>query len=177
MHNAFIHLGMTFALVAGADEALPPWAANAQTVPRMMAISFFGFFTISILAAETGASVLTTGTRLEEMTDLGRLVRWPEPAYRTIQFSSYDRRSASAEAPGWFSNEDGFGRELIAGFLKVLRGPRNAQAGLYLLADVSGPSVIVRGWLAGTGGVLRVCLAPAEDVDFCQIKVVSKANP
>ncbi len=40
----------------------------------------------STLAAE--ASVITTGTLLEEMIDLDRLARWPEPAYRTIQFSS-----------------------------------------------------------------------------------------
>ena len=54
---------------------------------RIMASFLFGFFTISILAAEASVSVITTGTLLEEMTDLGRLSRWPEPTYRTIQFS------------------------------------------------------------------------------------------
>ena len=110
------------------------------------------------LAAEAG--VITTGTLLEEMTDLDRLARWPEPAYRTIQFSSYDRRSTTSEAPGWFSNADGFGREPIPGFLKVLREPRDGQRGLYLLAEVEGPGAIVRGWSAGMGGVLRVYLDP-----------------
>lgn len=109
----------------------------------------------------TAAAPITTGTLLEEMSDLARLAQWPEPAYRTIQFSSYDRRSTTSEAPGWFSNADGFGREPIPGFLKVLREPREGQPGLYLLAEASGPGAIVRGWSAGMGGVLRVVLDPS----------------
>ncbi len=110
-----------------------------------------------------GAATVTTGGLLEEMADLGRLARWPEPAYRTIQFSSYDRRSTTSEAPGWFSNADGFGREPIPGFLKVLKEPRDNQPGLYLVAEASGPGAIVRGWSAGMGGTLRVYLDPAAD--------------
>jgi len=106
------------------------------------------------------AGTLSTGTFLEQMSDLEQLARWPDPVYRTIQFSSYDRRSTASEAPGWFSNADGFGNEPIPGFLKVLREPRDGQAGLYLLAEVSGPGAIVRGWSAGMGGVLRVYLDP-----------------
>lgn len=114
----------------------------------------------AILAAEPSPTPVTTGTLLAEMADLGRLARWPDPAYRTVQFSSYDRRSTTSEAPGWFSNADGFGREPIPGFLKVLREPRDGQAGLYLLAEANGPGAIVRGWSAGMGGVLRVYLDP-----------------
>jgi hypothetical protein len=116
----------------------------------------------STFAGEPDATGVTTGSLLEEMADLGRLARWPEPAYRTVQFSSYDRRSTTSEAPGWFSNADGFGREPIPGFLKVLREPRDGQAGLYLLAEVDGPGAIARGWSAGMGGVLRVYLDPAD---------------
>jgi hypothetical protein len=115
----------------------------------------------STLAAE--ASVVTTGTLLEEMIDLDRLARWPEPAYRTIQFSSYDRRSSTSEAPGWFSNADGFGGEPVAGFQKVLREAQGDQRGLYLVAEVAGPGAIARGWSAGMAGVLRVYLDPAVD--------------
>jgi hypothetical protein len=115
--------------------------------------------------AAPGPATVTTGTLLEEMADLGRLARWPDPAYRTIQFSSYDRRSTTSEAPGWFSNADGFGREPIPGFLKVLREPRDGQAGLYLLAEASGPGAIVRGWSAGMAGVLRVYLDPTAADD------------
>ncbi len=62
------------------------------------------------------ADAVTTATLLEEMADLESLARWPAPKYRTIQFSSYDRRSTSSEAPAWFSNADGFGREPVPAF-------------------------------------------------------------
>jgi hypothetical protein len=80
-----------------------------------------------------------------------------------VQFSSYDRRSTGPEAPGWFSNADGFGREPIPGFAAVLRAPGADGVGLYLMADVAGPGAIVRGWSAGMGGVLRVLLDGADD--------------
>jgi len=115
------------------------------------------------LAGESGATPITLGHLVDEMADLERLARWPAPAYRTVQFSSYDRRSTTAEAPQWFSNADGFGREPIPGFLKVLRPPQDGQAGLYLVAEASGPGAIVRGWSAGMGGVLRVYLDPPDD--------------
>src|SRR5512147_1202883 len=76
-----------------------------------------GLITVSTLAASEQLAPVTTGTLLEEMSDLGRLAQWPQPAYRTIQFSSYDRRSTTSESPAWFSNADGFGNEPIPAFL------------------------------------------------------------
>jgi type 1 glutamine amidotransferase len=127
---------------------------------RTLTIGLLGWIAGGTLAAAPDARVVTTATVLGEMADLARLARWPEPAYRTIQFSSYDRRSTTSEAPGWFSNADGFGGEPIPGFLKVLRAPGDGSPGLYLLARVSSPGVIVRGWTAGMGGVLRVYVDP-----------------
>ena len=127
---------------------------------RIITLPILCLVAVSTLASEPNTPVITTGTLLEEMGDLGHLARWPDPAYRTIQFSSYDRRSTTSEAPGWFSNADGFGQEPIPNFLKVLRPARNGQAGLFLLAEVNGPGAIVRGWSAGMGGVLRVYLDP-----------------
>lgn len=111
-------------------------------------------------AAQPAPPPVTTGTLLAEMPDLERLARWPTPAYRTVQFSSTDRRTTTSEAPGWFANADGFGREPIPGFLKVLREPKDQQPGLFLVAEVNGPGAIVRGWSAGMGGVFRVVLDP-----------------
>ena len=137
--------------------------ANANAMQRITALSFLALLFVTASIAASGALPVTTGTLLEEMADLGRLARWPEPAYQTFQFSSYDRRSATSESPGWFSNADGFGHEPIPGFLKVLREPRDGKPGLYLVAEVSGPGAIVRGWSAGMDGVLRVVLDPPED--------------
>ena len=121
----------------------------------------FLWFLASLTAAEDRTSLITTGTLLEEMANLEGLARSPEPVYRTVQFASYDRRSTTSEDPAWFSNAEGFGREPIPNFQKVLREPRDSQPGLYLVADVQGPGAIVRGWSAGMGGMLRVYLDPA----------------
>jgi len=128
-----------------------------------LAIPLLGFVAAAALAGEPSPPVVTTETLLGEMTDLGRLARWPAPAYRTVQFSSFDRRSTTPEAPGWFSNADGFGGEPMAGFVNTLRKPSEGKAGLYLVAEVQGPGAIVRGWSAGMGGILRVYLDPDPD--------------
>jgi len=109
------------------------------------------------LLAQAGEEI-TTESLLREMSALERLASWPEPAFRTIQFSSYDRRSKSPDAPGWFANSDGFGGEPIPGFEAVLREPDEQGVGEYLLVDRPGPGAIVRGWSAGMEGVLRVFL-------------------
>ena len=70
--------------------------------------------------------VITTVSLLNEMADLKRLASLPDENYRTIQFSSYDRRSTSPTDSCWFSNEDGFGNEPIPGFEKVLKQPDTA---------------------------------------------------
>ena len=114
----------------------------------------------SDLLGAPAAQTVTTTTLLASMADVEQLARWPDPAFRTIQFSSYDRRSTTADAPGWFSNADGFGGEPIPGFLKVLRAPNGDQPGLYLVAEVRGPGAIARGWSAGMGGILKVYLDP-----------------
>ena len=101
---------------------------------------------------------LTTSDLLREMSALGRLASWPEPAFRTIQYSSYDRRSKNPELPGWFENSDGFGGEPIPGFEAVLRAADDQGVGEYLVVDQAGPGAIVRGWSAGMDGVLRVYL-------------------
>lgn len=105
---------------------------------------------------------VTTAGLIEEAYDLGRLTRCAGVPYRTIQFSSYDRRSASREGPGWFANSDGFGRERVPGFEAVLRAPDATGKGLYRVARVQGQGAIVRGWTAGMGGTLRVHLDGAE---------------
>ena len=109
------------------------------------------------------AGEITFGSLLEEMIDMSALARRDAAPFRTIQFSSYDRRSTSPEAAGWFSNADGFGREPIPGFEAVLEEPGEDKVGLYLVCDVEAPGAIVRGWSAGMGGTWRVYLDGAEE--------------
>ena len=70
-----------------------------------------------------GAEPITTGTLLDEMVDMVGLAGFPDPAYKTVQFSSYDRRSSVPGGPSWFANSDGFGREPQPNFEAVLVEP------------------------------------------------------
>lgn len=100
--------------------------------------------------------MVTTGQLLAEMIDMHALTRIPKPWFRTTQFSSYDRTSRIPGGPGWFNNDDGFGKEPIPNFEAVLREPGDDGVGEYLVCDVEGPGAIVRTWTAAITGTLRV---------------------
>lgn len=112
---------------------------------------------------ENVTSVITTGSLFAEMGDMERLTRFPCPAYRTIQFSSYDHRSAVPGGPQWFANSDGFGGEPVPNFERVIQEPDENGIGSYLIADVNGPGAIVRLWTASIEGTVRVYLDNATD--------------
>jgi hypothetical protein len=101
---------------------------------------------------------ITTGRLLNEMVDLERLTRLPEEGYKTIQYSSYDRRSTKPTDSSWFANEDGFGNEPIPGFEKVLKQPDADGIGEYLICDIQKPGAVLRLWTAGISGKIRIFL-------------------
>jgi hypothetical protein len=92
------------------------------------------------------------------MTDLTGLAEFPYPTYRTVQFSSYDRRSVQPEGSEWFANSDGFGGEPVPGFEAVLSEPGEDGIGQYLIADVQGPGALVRTWTAAIEGTVQLWL-------------------
>jgi len=99
---------------------------------------------------------------INEMVDLEALARPADPAYTTIQYSSYDRRSVYPGYQGWFSNSDGFGGEPTPGFLEILSKPDRDGVGEYLICDVKGPGVIVRLWTAWIEGEISLWLDGAR---------------
>lgn len=105
-----------------------------------------------------GAEPITTGTLLTEMTDLMRLTLFPDPAYKTVQFSSYDHQSNLPGGPNWFANSDGFGGEPVPNFEAVLKPPGADGIGEYLVCDVKGPGAVVREWTARIEGSIRMYL-------------------
>jgi len=119
---------------------------------------------LGLLVAATGlaAQEITMTDLLRESWDLERLSRMPTPGYKTVQFSSYDRRSTTPDKPDWFSNSDGFGGEPIPGFEKVLEKPGEDGIGRYLVCDVKGPGALVRGWTAAINGTFKVFLDGEE---------------
>ena len=134
-----------------------------------MNVRRFGFRSLILLIGTTmlavgqaGAGPITTGSLFEEMADMTNLAAFPDPAYRMVQFSSYDHRSRLPGGPDWFANSDGFGGEPIPNFEKVLREPNAEGVGEYLIADVDGPGAIVRLWTAAIAGELRMYIDGAE---------------
>lgn len=132
-----------------------------DTNARRIVLPLIGLFAL-LVPSVTSQAAITTGSLFEEMVDMAGLARFPEPAYRTVQFSSTDRRSNLPGGPDWFANSDGFGGEPIPNFEKVLREPDADGIGEYLIADVAGPGAIVRLWTAAIEGQVRVVLDDAE---------------
>ena len=121
---------------------------------RKIFLLFMLTFTVSLFAGSNNdRTVITSGSLFEEMIDMTGLSSFPDPAYRTIQFSSYDHRSQIPGGADWFANADGFGGDPIPNFEKVLKAPDEYGIGEYLIADVTGPGATVRLWRNGGGRV------------------------
>ncbi len=91
------------------------------------------------------APAINTETLLNDLVDLQRLSRLPEPAYTTKQFSSWDRASKSP-SEGWFANGD------AGQYLRVEEKDGRKE---HVMMDIDGPGVIVRIWSANPKGTLR----------------------
>jgi hypothetical protein len=121
-------------------------------------LAFFVLLSIVLFSCAPTApekEMITTETLFREMIDMVNLSYYPEPSYRTVQFSSFDRRSNLPGGPDWFANSDGFGGEPIPNFEDVLQEPGEGGIGEYLIADVQGPGAIVRLWTAAITGKIK----------------------
>ena len=84
-----------------------------------------------------GAPAVALETLLAEMTDRDAVARFPEPAFRSLQASSYDRRALAPDRPGWFANMD------RSWFVRV---DERAGRREHVMLDAAGPGAIVRFW-------------------------------
>jgi len=119
---------------------------------------------------------IDTGSLFEEMINMVNLAEYPDPGYKTIQYSSYDHRSTTPDAPDWFANSDGFGGEPIPNFEEVLTEPDENGIGEYLIADVDGPGAIVRVWTASINGEVKVYI-DGEEAKFVPIASLFFKSP
>ena len=129
----------------------------------------FILFIFAIPWFSSARESVTFGTLIREMTSLERLTVLPDQPYEMVQFSSYDRRSRIPGMEGWFANSDGFGKEPVPAFEKVLKEPDTDGIGTYLICDINGPGAILRLWTAGINGDLKLFLddsiSPVYDGD------------
>jgi signal transduction histidine kinase len=88
--------------------------------------------------SEPEQPAITFSSLLQEMTNRAALTHWPNPAYRSLQASSYNRSSKTPDDPGtWFANGD-------CGF--ALRTETNGARREAVLMEHEGPGVITRIW-------------------------------
>jgi len=132
-----------------------------SAIHRAASALFIIFFALPAVA--TQAQTITTASLAREMIDTRRLADFPDPAFRTVQFSSYDRRANLPGGPGWFANADGFGGEPIPNFEGIVTEPGEDGVGEYLICDVRGPGAIVRCWTAAIAGSIRMYLDGASE--------------
>ncbi len=59
--------------------------------------------------AHRGPERITLKSLFEEMIDRVCVARFPQPLYRSLQASSYNRESVHRDKPGWFADSDGLG--------------------------------------------------------------------
>jgi hypothetical protein len=121
------------------------------------------FLVIFPFGQKLEGQVVTTQSLIGELTGLKQLAEYPDPGFRSVQYSSYDRSTVSPDKPGWFANSDGFGGERVPGFIEVLKKPDSNGVGEYLICDIREPGAIVRLWTAQIAGDLTVWLDQEKD--------------
>ncbi len=111
------------------------------------------------LVAMAHGEAVTFESLVRQMTDLGELAEFPDPAFTCRQFSSYDRKSTDPAVltdENWFANGD-------AG--KHLRAEKRGGESEWVMMDAEGPGAIVRIWSANpnNAGIFRVYLDGATE--------------
>ena len=125
---------------------------------KIIILSIFFLLFMTCDSGTDSSSPVSTESLFKDMIDMVGLTKFPDPAFQTVQFSSFDRRSQLPGGPDWFANSDGFGGEPRPNFEKVLKEPDENGIGEYLIAEVNGPGAVVRLWTAAIEGIIRLYL-------------------
>ncbi len=80
---------------------------------------------------------ITFNSLITELTDPDSLARFPDPAYRPLLASSYNRESTRRDLPGWFADSDGTG---------FIREEKTAAGSEWVIMEHTGPGSITRIW-------------------------------
>ncbi|MBL9149194.1 MAG: DUF2961 domain-containing protein [Phycisphaerae bacterium] len=95
-----------------------------------------------------GDRPVSTASLLRELADPRAIAVFPDPPYRLLQSSSFDRRTvAPTDLEGWFANED------AGKFLRVEERDGRRES---VMLDAEGPGAVVRLWSPNPKGTLRV---------------------
>ena len=116
----------------------------------------FAFF-LMLVVSRAQASPVTLDSLLGELTSNDARARWPEPAFKVRQASSYDRKRTAPDKPDWFANNDGS---------NYIRTEEHHGHRELVMMDADGPGAIVRFFFTNNGNLdnhIRVYLDGAEE--------------
>jgi hypothetical protein len=97
-----------------------------------------GIFCLLATASCRNDEVITFRSLLKEMADPEAITRFPDPGYRLVQFSSYDRLSIHPDSAGWFANND---------YTQFIREEATDGRREYVMLEAEGPGAVVRWWM------------------------------
>ena len=100
-------------------------------------LSLLFVFIIVVGSLEQGWTQVTFQSLLHEMTDRKQLAQFPQPAYQSMQASSYNRESKVKDAAGWFADSDGIG---------FIRKEKNNGQEEWVVMEHEGAGAISRMW-------------------------------
>ena len=94
-----------------------------------------------ILVAAGGCrneKIITLRSLLKDMASPEAITRFPEPSYKLVQQSSYDRKSIHPDSTGWFANDD---------YTQFIREEKNEGRREFVMFEAEGPGAVVRWWM------------------------------
>jgi hypothetical protein len=115
---------------------------------------------LSLSALCGAAEQITVESLLREILDRDAAARFPEPAYKCFQHSSYDRATKTPDDPkGWFANND------QSQFIRVEQRAGHKEEVMF---DADGPGAIVRFWITmdKSCGTVRLYIDDMENPAF-----------
>ncbi len=124
---------------------------------------------------QLSADPISIESLLTEMSSQDALARYPDPAYRSLQASSYNRRSVARDKPGWFADEDGLG------FVRTEKINGRTE---WVIMEHRGPGCLTKFWTPffyyglgnRVGPNVRIYLDDASDpvIDACFIELLTR---
>jgi hypothetical protein len=82
--------------------------------------------------------IITFRSLLKEMASPEAITRFPEPSYKLVQQSSYNRKSVNPDSSGWFANDD---------YTQFIREEENDGRREFVMFEADGPGAVVRWWM------------------------------
>ena len=93
---------------------------------------------VTVTSSCRNENIVTLRSLLKEMADPEAITHFPDPSYRLVQQSSYDRRSIHPDSAGWFANDD---------YTQFIREEENDGRREFVMFEADGPGAVVRWWM------------------------------